>query len=143
MSIDKSLITKGKLTRHRNVLTRTERIKVLTNENLWKDGRSVFGLPKVKTLKVRKKAKVEKEKTEETEASTGVLGSESVSTKTTSLLVISAEISASIVPSPVPPIFVWLIDIDPGSLEKLVTNKIYISPVWALSIVRFSVEIKE
>ncbi len=66
MSIDKSLITKGKLTRHRNVLTRPERIKVLTNENLWKDGSSVFGLPKVKTLKVRKKAKVEKEKTEET-----------------------------------------------------------------------------
>ncbi len=65
MGIDKSLITKGKLTRHRNVLTRPERIKVLTNENLWKDGRSVFGLPKVKTLKVRKKAKVEKEKTEE------------------------------------------------------------------------------
>ena len=71
MSIDKSLITKGKLTRHRNVLTRPERIKVLTNENLWKDGRSVFGLPKVKTLKVRKKAKVEKEKTEEATASTG------------------------------------------------------------------------
>jgi len=70
VSIDKSLITKGKLTRHRNVLTRAERIKVLTNENLWEDGRSVFGLPKVKTLKVRKKAKVEKEKTEETAAST-------------------------------------------------------------------------
>ncbi len=71
MGIDKSLITKGKLTRHRNVLTRAERIKVLTNEDLWKDGRSVFGLPKVKTLKVRKKAKAEKEKTEETTASTG------------------------------------------------------------------------
>jgi small basic protein (TIGR04137 family) len=70
VSIDKSLITKGKLTRHRNVLTRPERIKVLTNENLWKDGRSVFGLPKVKTLKVRKKAKVEKEKTEEATVST-------------------------------------------------------------------------
>ncbi len=72
MSIDKSLITKGKLARHRNVLTRTERIKFLINENLWKDGRSVFGLPKVKTLKVRKKAKAEKEKTEEeATASTG------------------------------------------------------------------------
>lgn len=71
MSIDKSLITKGKLTRHRNVLTRAERIEVLTNEDLWKDGRSVFGLPKVKTLKVRKKAKVEKEKTEEAAAPTG------------------------------------------------------------------------
>ena len=64
MSIDKSLITSDKLTRHRNVLTRSERIKVLTSENLWDDGRSVFGLPKVKTLKVRKKAKA-KEKTEE------------------------------------------------------------------------------
>jgi small basic protein (TIGR04137 family) len=71
VSIDKSLITKGKLIRHRNVLTRTERIKFLINENLWKDGKSVFGLPKVKTLKVRKKAKAEKEKTEEAAASTG------------------------------------------------------------------------
>ena len=70
MSIDKSLITKGKLARHRNVLTRAERIKFLINENLWKDGRSVFGLPKVKTLKVRKKVKVEKEKTEEEAAAT-------------------------------------------------------------------------
>jgi small basic protein (TIGR04137 family) len=76
VSIDKSLITKGKLTRHRNVLTRAERIKVLTNENLWKDGRSVFGLPKVKTLKVRKKAKVEKEKTEEEAAAAIPTGEE-------------------------------------------------------------------
>ncbi len=67
MSIDKSLVTKGKLARHRNVLTRAERIKFLINENLWDDGRSVFGLPKVKNLKMRKAAKAEKEKTEETE----------------------------------------------------------------------------
>ncbi len=66
MSIDKSLLTKGKLTRHRNVLTRSERIKCLEKEGLWDDGISVFGLPKVKTIKVRKKAKSEKEKTEET-----------------------------------------------------------------------------
>ncbi len=67
MSIDKSLVTKGKLARHRNVLTRAERIKFLLNENLWEDGRSVFGLPKVKNLKMRKAAKAEKEKTEVTE----------------------------------------------------------------------------
>lgn len=67
MSIDKSLVTKGKLARHRNVLSRAERIKFLINENLWEDGRSVFGLPKVKNLKMRKAAKAEKEKTEETE----------------------------------------------------------------------------
>ena len=68
MSIDKSLVTKGKLARHRNVLSRTERIKFLINENLWEDGRSVFGLPKVKNLKMKKAAKAEKEKTEETAA---------------------------------------------------------------------------
>ena len=68
MSIDKSLVTKGKLARHRNVLSRTERIKFLINENLWEDGRSVFGLPKIKNLKMRKAAKAEKEKTEETAA---------------------------------------------------------------------------
>ncbi len=67
MSIDKSLVTKGKLARHRHVLSRAERIKFLINENLWEDGRSVFGLPKVKNLKMRKAAKAEKEKTEVTE----------------------------------------------------------------------------
>ncbi len=65
MSIDKSLVTKGKLVRHRNVLTRPERIKFLTEEGLWDEKKSVYGLPKVKTLKVKKKAKVAK-KTEET-----------------------------------------------------------------------------
>jgi small basic protein (TIGR04137 family) len=68
MSIDKSLVSKGKLTRHRNVLTRAERIKYLNKEGLRDKENSVFGLPKVKTIKVRKKAKVEKEKTEETAA---------------------------------------------------------------------------
>ncbi len=65
MSIDKSLITKGKLVRQRNVLTRPERIKFLTDEGLWDEKKSVYGLPKVKTVKVKKKVKVAK-KTEET-----------------------------------------------------------------------------
>ncbi len=65
MSIDKSLVAKSKLVRHRNVLTRPERIKFLTEEGLWDEKKSVYGLPKVKTLKVKKKAKVAK-KTEET-----------------------------------------------------------------------------
>ncbi len=71
MSIDKSLVTKGKLTRHRSVLTRAERIKILTKAGTWEEGRSVFGLPKVKTIKARKKAKATKEKTEETPTATG------------------------------------------------------------------------
>ena len=66
MSIDKSLVSKGKLVRHRSVLTRTERVQHLTDEGLWDETKSVYGLPKVKTIKVKKKVKAVKEKTEET-----------------------------------------------------------------------------
>ena len=67
MSIDKSLRRKNQLARARNVLTRAERIKVLKDEERWKEGRSPFGLPKVRVLKVtiKKKAKAKEEKTEE------------------------------------------------------------------------------
>jgi small basic protein (TIGR04137 family) len=62
MSIDKSLRRKNSLQRSRNVLTRGERIKVMTDEDRWEDGRSPFGLPKTKVVKVIiKKAKKAKE----------------------------------------------------------------------------------
>ena len=67
MSIDKSLRRKNSLQRARNVLTRGERIKTLLDEERWQDGRSPYGLPKVKVVKIvvkkAKKAK-EEEKTE-------------------------------------------------------------------------------
>ena len=47
MSIDRSLKIKGALTRHRNVLTRAERIEQLKDQEDWKEGDSLFGLPKV------------------------------------------------------------------------------------------------
>ncbi len=47
MSIDRSLKTKGALSRHRNVLSRAERIEQLENEDRWEEGASVTGLPKV------------------------------------------------------------------------------------------------
>lgn len=47
MSIDSSLKIKGALSRHRNVLTRAERIKLLEDEQGWTEEESVFGLPKV------------------------------------------------------------------------------------------------
>ncbi len=47
MSIDPSLKIKGALTRHRNVLTRTERIEVLKDEERWSEGDSLLGLQKV------------------------------------------------------------------------------------------------
>lgn len=64
MSIDKSLRRKNQLQRARNVLTRDERIKTLQNEERWKDGRSPYGLPKVKVVKIVVK-KVKKAKEEE------------------------------------------------------------------------------
>jgi small basic protein (TIGR04137 family) len=62
MSIDKSLRRKNSLERARNVLTRGERIRTLINEERWQEGRSPFGLPKVKVVRiVVKKAKKAKE----------------------------------------------------------------------------------
>jgi small basic protein (TIGR04137 family) len=57
MSIDKSLRRKNSLQRSRNVLNRGERIKVLQDEERWPEGRSPYGLPKVRVLKIAKKAK--------------------------------------------------------------------------------------
>ncbi len=57
MSIDKSLRRKNTLARARNVLKRAERIKVLQDDERWPDGRSPYGLPKVRVLKIAKKAK--------------------------------------------------------------------------------------
>ncbi|MFQ6048935.1 MAG: small basic protein [Phycisphaerae bacterium] len=47
MSLDRSLKSKEALSRHRNVLTRAERIAMLEDDGRWDESRSVFGLPKV------------------------------------------------------------------------------------------------
>ena len=60
MSIDKSLKLKGKLVRPRNVFTRIERIKILKDEGKWEPTMSVFGIPKVKSVKIKRKGKSEK-----------------------------------------------------------------------------------
>lgn len=65
MSIDKSLRRKNTLARSRNVLTRDERIKILMDEDRWKEGRSPYGLPKVRVLKIGKKTKAKKEEAAE------------------------------------------------------------------------------
>jgi small basic protein (TIGR04137 family) len=53
MSIDRSLRTKSSLERHRNVLTRAERILKLQDEEKWIEGRRPLGLPKVAHRKAR------------------------------------------------------------------------------------------
>ena len=72
MSIDQSLRRKNLLARSRNVLTRAERIKVLMDEERWKEGRSPYNLPKVRVLKIKAKAKAKKE--EKAEGAEGAEG---------------------------------------------------------------------
>lgn len=67
MSVDKSLKTSGKLRRHRNVLSRAERLVQLADEERWEEGDSVFGLPKVKSIRARRRGKA-KEKPDEAAA---------------------------------------------------------------------------
>ncbi len=65
MSRDKSLKTKGNLERHRNVLTRAERVAHLTEIGLWSDDANVLGMPKVAHRKVSVGKKIKEKKTEE------------------------------------------------------------------------------
>lgn len=66
MSIDPSLKVRNALARHRNVLTRAERIEALKDEERWAEGDSLLGLPKVAHRKsaAGKKAKGPEAKTE-------------------------------------------------------------------------------
>jgi large subunit ribosomal protein L25 len=47
MSLDRSLKSANALIRHRNVLTRDERLAKLKEMEKWNEAKSVFGLPKV------------------------------------------------------------------------------------------------
>lgn len=74
MSIDRSLRVKSALERHRNVLSRAERVEQLKKDEKWAEDDSVFGLPKVAHRKSHagKKEKVEGEAVAGAEA--GVAG---------------------------------------------------------------------
>ena len=52
MSLDRSLKGANALIRHRNVLTRAERLERLTETGKWDDGKPAIGLPKVANRKV-------------------------------------------------------------------------------------------
>lgn len=67
MSLHKSLVTKNRLARQRNVLSREERIGMLIEKGKLEKEESVFGLPKQKVRKVRKRVKDKKKKEEAAE----------------------------------------------------------------------------
>src|SRR3954469_18789046 len=70
MSLDRSLKSASALVRHRNVLTRGERLDKLKEEEKWNEEKSPFGLPKVAHRKLEL-AKPEKEETAEGAAAAG------------------------------------------------------------------------
>lgn len=71
MSQHSSLKSGRKRKRHRSVLKRFERLKILEEKKEWKDGDPIFGLPKVKTVRIRmKKEKAAEEKPAEGGAKT-------------------------------------------------------------------------
>jgi small basic protein (TIGR04137 family) len=54
--------------KQRSVLKRTERIRTMLEKGQWKEGDKVYGLPKIKTIRI----KIKKEKAEKTaEAASG------------------------------------------------------------------------
>ena len=66
MSLDRSLRSRDALSRHRNVLTRAERLALLTDEGSWtEDKDSVFGLSKVAHRKLAAGKKTKKAKEQE------------------------------------------------------------------------------
>jgi len=76
MSLDKSLKTKATLERHRNVLSRAERIDKLKDADRWEQGRSPFGLPKVAHRKAAIGGKDKKKAKAEGEGAEGAEGAE-------------------------------------------------------------------
>lgn len=61
MSIHPSLSSSKKDRKQRSVLKRAERLSVMIEKDKWKEGDSVFGLPKIKTVRI----KIKKEKVKE------------------------------------------------------------------------------
>ncbi len=69
MSIHPSLNLSDKSNKQRSVLKRIERLKIMAEKNDWKEGEEVFGLPKIKTVRIKiKKEKAEKAETTATGA---------------------------------------------------------------------------
>ena len=84
MSLHKSLTSRGRLRRERNVLTRWERIERLKEEERWDEERSVFALPKVKVARHKRPKKAKKEaEAAEGELAEGAVAPEAAQTAST------------------------------------------------------------
>ncbi|MFC1804751.1 small basic protein [Candidatus Omnitrophota bacterium] len=74
MSIHPSLNTPEKDKKQRSVLKRTERLKAMEEKEEWKEGDDVYGLPKLKTVRIKIKKEKVAEKPEDAEAAVAAEG---------------------------------------------------------------------
>ena len=61
MSIHPSLSSSQSDRKHRSVLKRIERLRIMMEKGQWKEGDDIYGLPKIKTVRI----KIKKEKAAE------------------------------------------------------------------------------
>lgn len=79
MSIHSSLSASAQNKKQKSVLKRAERLKIMLEKGTWQQGQSVFGLPKIKTVRI----KIKKEKAKELPAE-GAVTAEGAATATAS-----------------------------------------------------------
>ncbi|MDD5594889.1 MAG: small basic protein [Candidatus Omnitrophica bacterium] len=79
MSIHPSLKSSDKEKKPRSVLKRSERLRSMQEKGTWKEGDDCFGLPKIKTIRI----KIKKEKAEKVEAVTAEGTAAPAATETT------------------------------------------------------------
>ena len=77
MSIHPSLNISEKDKKQRSVLKRTERLRHMMEKGQWKEGERVYGLPKIKTVRI----KIKKEKAEKVEAAAPAEGAAPAATE--------------------------------------------------------------
>jgi small basic protein (TIGR04137 family) len=82
VSIHPSLNISDKDKKPRCVLKRSERLKIMQEKGQWRETEDVFGLPKLKTVRIKiKKEKAAKETTAEVAAGAAVSPAEGAATK--------------------------------------------------------------
>ncbi|TRZ95098.1 small basic protein [bacterium] len=82
MSIHPSLSSSNKDKKPQSVLKRSERLRTMMEKGKWKEGDNVYGLPKIKTLRIKiKKEKAEKAEVTATTESATAAAAETPATK--------------------------------------------------------------
>ena len=82
MSIHPSLAISEQDKKQRSVLKRSERIRTMMEKGNWKEGDEVYGLPKLKTVRIKvKKEKVEKAADATAEGAAGAAAKDTAAAK--------------------------------------------------------------